>query len=77
MLCTFLKAFRIFFESYSVVGNGYRLRGVTRKVSLTLRKTLQRCQSLAPISLLNADVDVTLPPGLIGCERVGGVGEGI
>jgi hypothetical protein len=51
--------------------------GVNIDVSLTLWKTLQRCQSLAPISLLNADVDVTLPSRLIGCERIGGVGEGI
>ena len=48
-----------------------------QKSRLALWQTLQRRQSLPPIALLNADVDVTLPPGLISSKGVGSVGEGI
>jgi hypothetical protein len=43
----------------------------------TPRQTLQHCQSLAPVSMLNTNVDIILPPRLVRSERIGSVGKGI
>ncbi len=76
---TFLKAFKSFLESYSV----WRVSIVKydrARCQLTLGQSLQGCQGLTTVPLLNTDVDVIgLRPNVVaaGVERISLVCEGV
>lgn len=76
---TFLKAFKSFLESYSV----WRINIIGRDRAccpLTLGQSLQGCQGLTTVPLLNTDMDVIgLRPNVVatGVERISFVCEGV